>query len=67
MRPIQQDDIQDSFNQPKRKFRWIHLPTNKIVRAQTKKLAVKQLKESYNLTVDKSEVRQALMSEPHIL
>jgi hypothetical protein len=67
MRPLQQDDIQDSFDQPKRKFRWIHIPTNKIVRAQTKKLAVKQLKESYNLSCEKIDVRQALMSEPHIL
>lgn len=63
MGPFQQDDIQDSFDQPNRKFRWIHLPSNKIVRAENKKNAVKQLKESYNISVNKIDVRQALMSE----
>lgn len=63
MRPIQQDDIQDSFNQPKKEFRWIHEPSRKIVRAINKKKAVQKFKEVYNLSTLKADVRQAQIIE----
>ena len=44
MRPMQSDDI--NVREPKRRFRFIHLPTKKIVRAETKTKAIKQAKIS---------------------
>ena len=61
MRPMQSDDI--NVCEPKRRFRFIHLPTKKIVRAETKSIAIVQLKSSYNINAKRSDVRQARMDE----
>lgn len=61
MKPMQSDDI--NVREPKRRFRFIHLPTNKIVRAETKRKAIKQLKSAYNIIAEKDDVRQARMDE----
>ena len=61
MRPMQSDDIH--VRELKRRFRFIHLPSNKIVRAETKAKAIKQLKSSYNIVAGKDDVRQARMDE----
>ena len=61
MRPMQSDDIH--VREPKRRFRFIHLPSNKIVRVETKAKAIKQLKSSYNIVAGKDDVRQARMDE----
>lgn len=53
----------DDFIERKRRFRFIHLPTKKIVRAETKSIAIKQLKSSYNIDAKKEDVRQARITE----
>ena len=53
----------DDYVERKRCFRFIHLPTNKIVRAETKSIAIKQLKSSYNINAKRVDVRQARMDE----
>ena len=53
----------DDFIERKRRFRFIHLPTKKIVRAETKSIAIKQLKSSYNIDAKRVDVRQARMDE----
>ena len=54
MKPIQQDDIQEYLNKPKRKFRFIHIPTKKIVRAENKSNAIKELIKCYNIHAKKN-------------
>lgn len=61
MRPLQQDDI--NVSEPKKRFRFIHTISKKIVRAETKRKAIKQLKSSYNIIAEKDDVRQARMYE----
>ena len=61
MRPMQSDDI--NVCKPKRRFRFIHLPTKKIVRAETKSIAIVQLKSNYNVDAKRADVRQARMDE----
>lgn len=56
MKYFQQDDIQDSFNEPRSKFRFKHIPSGKIVRAETKGLAVLKFKESYNILAKRNEI-----------
>jgi len=58
MKPLQQDDIQDWLNKPKRKFRFIHVPTGKIVRAENKSIANTKFREIYNLQTKRKDVRQ---------
>lgn len=59
MKLFQQDDIHDaSISKSRPVFRFIHLPTGKIVRAVRKKQAIHKLKEAYNLTCKKEDVRQ---------
>jgi hypothetical protein len=58
MKPLQQDDIKDWLNEPKRKFRFIHLPTGKIVKAETKSIANIKFREIYNLKTERKDVRQ---------
>ena len=53
----------DDYIETKRRFRFIHLPTNKIVRAESKSAAIKQLKCSYNIDAKRDDVRQARMDE----
>ena len=61
MRPMQSDDI--NVRETKRRFRFIHLPTKKIVRAETKSIAIVQLKSCYNIDAKRLDVRQARMDE----
>ena len=61
MRPLQQDDI--NVSKPKKRFRFIHTISKKIVRAETKSLAIKQLLSSYNINAKRADVRQARMDE----
>ena len=61
MRAMQQDDI--NVKDPKKRFRWIHLPTSKIVRAETKGSAIAKLKQSYNIKALRDDIRQARMDE----
>ena len=63
MRPIQQDDIQDSLNEPRKAFRFLHVPSKKIVRAETKGKAINKLKSAYNISAMRKDVRQAKMDE----
>ena len=53
----------DDYVERKRRFRFIHLPTKKIVRAENKSAAIKQLKRSYNIYAKRDDVRQARMDE----
>jgi hypothetical protein len=57
MRPLQQDDIQDWLNEPKRKFRFIHTLTGKSVRAKNKLEAIILFKEQYNLIIFRKDIK----------
>ena len=63
MKPIQQDDIQEYLNKPKRKFRFIHIPTKRIVRAENKSNAIKELIKHYNIHAKRIDVRIASIFE----
>ena len=63
MKLLQQDDILDSFSNNRKEFRFIHLPTKKIVRSETKSIAIAKFKINYNLIVKRKEVRQAQINE----
>lgn len=57
MKPLQQDDIQDWLNEPKREFRWQHTLSGKIVRAENKGKAIQKFKKCYNLNAKRKELR----------
>ena len=61
MKALQQDDI--NVSEPKKRFRFIYTLSGKIVRAETKSIAIKQLKSSYNINAKRVDVRQARMDE----
>lgn len=61
MKPMQNDDI--NVYEPKRKFRFIHLLTKKIVRAETKSDAIVNFKRNYNIDAKRVDVRQAYIEE----
>lgn len=63
MKPLQQDDIQDWLNEPRKAFRFIHLPTKNIVRAETKSIAITKLKSTYNINAMRKDVRQTRFDE----
>lgn len=60
MKPIQQDDIQDYLNsKSKNKFWFIHVPTKKMVRAETKSNANTLFRKQHGIQTQKKDVRQA--------
>jgi len=63
MKPLQQDDIQDWLNEPNKAFRWIHLPTKKIVKGETKGKAINEFRRAYSISATRKDVRQARMTE----
>ena len=63
MKLLQQDDIQEWLNEPKKQFRWIYLLTKIIVKAENKKKAIQNFKKYHKISPLKTEVRQARMTE----
>ncbi len=57
MKPLQFDDVWDDHNHPKRKWKWIHVPTNNIVRAENKVEALITFKKEYNIQATKKQVQ----------
>jgi hypothetical protein len=60
MKLIQQDDIQDYLNdKTKKKFWFIHLPSQKLVRATNKGQANNQFRLVHKIMSERKDVRQA--------
>lgn len=58
MKPIQHDDVWDSLNQPKRKWKWIHPPTRFVVDGENKKDAIILFKNKYNINVNRKQIER---------
>lgn len=53
MKPLQQDDIQDWLNQPKRKWNWLHITSGKTVKAESKKEAAEILFQEHKIVTSR--------------
>jgi hypothetical protein len=56
MRPLQFDDVWDDHNRPKRKWKWQHVKTGSIVKAENKKEAIENFTKEYNIKATKKDI-----------
>jgi hypothetical protein len=64
MKFLQQDDIQEHLNQEfKTKVVFIHIPTKRMVRCETKSQANELFRSTYNIQSERKDVRVATRKE----
>ena len=63
MKPLQQDDIQDSLNEGRKSFWFIHKPSGKHVRAEDKAQANMKFRKQHGIQSKRIDVKQANNNE----
>lgn len=58
MNPLQQDDVRDYLDSPKRRWKFIHLGSGKVVKAEDKREAIKMFQETHNLSVTRKTIER---------
>lgn len=58
MKPLQNDDIQDWLNSPKKKWSWIDPVSGKKVNAEDKKEALKLFQELHGILIRRKSIER---------